>query len=108
MSSGKTAKARRAAMNADRIITQLDKMVQTGQMTADEAQSIRNAEGTPEFEEALLDVRLRHAATRLDGAVADGEMTREEADGQLQRLRDGEHPKGLRARLGRHSKPNHT
>jgi polyhydroxyalkanoate synthesis regulator phasin len=95
-------------MNADRIIKPLDKMVQTGQMTADEAQSIRNAEGTPAFEEALLDVRLRHAATRLDGAVADGEMTRDEADEQLQRLREGEHPKGLRARLSRHDKRDHS
>ena len=50
-------------MNADRIIEQLDKMVQTGQMTEDEAQSIRNAEGTPAFDKALLVVRLRHAAT---------------------------------------------
>ena len=95
-------------MSSDRIIKQLDKMVQTGRMTEDEAQRIRDAGGTPEFEEAVLNVRVRHASEQLDAAVADGEMTRAEADGQLQRLRDGEHPKGLRARLRMHRRPDHS
>ena len=95
-------------MNSDRIVKQLDKMVQTGRMTEDEAQCIREAEGTPAFEQAVLNVRVRHAAERLDAAVASGEMSREEADGQLQRLREGEHPKGLRARLSMHGMGDHT
>ena len=38
----------------------------------------------------------------MEGAIAQGEMTQEEADGYLERLRSGEHPKGLRARLRKH------
>lgn len=92
-------------MNSERIIEQLHKMVQSGRVTEDEARRIRAAQGTPQFDEAVLDVRVRHASEHLDAAVASGEMSREEADGQLQRLREGEHPKGLRARLRRHGSP---
>ena len=38
----------------------------------------------------------------MESAIAKGEMTQEEADGYLVRLRDGEHPEGLRARLRKH------
>lgn len=99
---------RRNEMNTDRVTQQLDKMVQTGRMTENEAQRIRDAESTPAFEKAQLAVRVRHAGEHLSAAVADSEVTREEADHQLQRLREGEHPKGLRARLRRQSKRDHT
>ncbi len=40
------------------------------------------------------------AGTRLDTALEDGSITREEADSFLEQLRDrGEHPSSLRARL---------
>jgi polyhydroxyalkanoate synthesis regulator phasin len=91
----------------DRIIQQLDKMVSSGQMTAEEAQRIRAAAATPGFEQAVLDVRVRHASERLDTAVSEGEMSREEAISQLQRLREGEHPTGLRARLRSLRRPSH-
>jgi hypothetical protein len=35
-------------------------------------------------------------------AVAAGDMSQEEADTNVERLRNGEHPKGLRARLSAH------
>jgi hypothetical protein len=35
-------------------------------------------------------------------------MSREEADGHLQRLRQGEHPKGLRARLRMQKRPDRS
>jgi hypothetical protein len=38
----------------------------------------------------------------MEAAIAEGEMSRAEADGYLERLRQGEHPKGLRARLRMH------
>jgi polyhydroxyalkanoate synthesis regulator phasin len=94
-------------MRQDRIMQQLDKMVSSGRMTEDEARRIRATHGTPEFEKAVLDVRLRHASEQLDAAVDDGEMSRAEADGQLERLREGEHPKGLRSRLRSHRKASH-
>lgn len=45
------------------------------------------------------DIRALHASERLDVAVAEGAMTREEADGILQRLRGGEHSRKLRSHL---------
>ena len=93
-------------MKQDRILQQLDKMVASGQMTSEEADRLRKTQGTPEFEAAMLDVRLRHAGERLDSAVSEGQMSRQEADEQLERLRRGEHPKGLRARLRAHRTPD--
>ncbi len=94
-------------MKQDRIIRHLDKMARSGQMTDAEAKRIRAAQGTPDFDEVVLPVRVRHASERLDAAVGDGEMSRTEADGHLQSLQQGEHPKGLRARLRDHRRPEH-
>ena len=91
-------------MQEDRIIEQLDKMVASGRMTSEEAKRLRATAGTAEFETAMGEVRARHASVHLQSAVSAGEMTQEEADDQLQRLRAGEHPKGLRARLRKHRK----
>jgi hypothetical protein len=38
----------------------------------------------------------------MESAVGAGEMSQEEADRYLDRLRSGEHPEGLRARLRKH------
>jgi hypothetical protein len=38
----------------------------------------------------------------MEAAVAQGDMSQDEADGYLERLRNGEHAKGLRARLRMH------
>jgi hypothetical protein len=89
-------------MNEDRIVRQLDKMVGSGRMARDEADRLRAAQGTPRFEEVMGEIRARHASAHLTSAVEGGEMTREEADEQLERIRRGEHPKGLRARLRSH------
>ena len=93
-------------MKEERILQQLDKMVASGQMTQDEAEHLREAQGKPEFEAAVLDVRLRHAGELLDSAVRAGQMSQQEADDQLDRLRKGEHPRGLRARLRAHRTSN--
>ncbi len=89
-------------MKEDRIVQQLDKMVQNGRVTDEEAKRLRAAQGTPAFDLAIRDLRARHAAEELDAAVRNGAMTREDADNQLDRIRGGEHPKGLRARLRMH------
>jgi hypothetical protein len=83
----------------DRVIEQLDKMVSTGRVLEDEAVRLRAAQGTPEFETIMGEIRARHAASHLQTAVNTGEMTGEEANQHLERIRQGEHPKGLRARL---------
>ena len=38
----------------------------------------------------------------METAIVDGEMNQQDADEYLERLRKGEHPKGLRARLRMH------
>ena len=93
-------------MKEERILHQLDKMVASGQMTPEEAERLREAQGKPGFEAAVMEVRLRHAGEQLDSAVSAGQMSQQEADDQLDRLRRGEHPKGLRARLRAHRAPN--
>ena len=93
-------------MKEERIIQQLDKMVVSGQVTPEEAERLRKAQGKPEFEAAVPDVRLRHAGERIHSAVSAGQMSQQEADDQLERLRRGEHPKGLRARLRAHRTSN--
>jgi hypothetical protein len=89
-------------MNDDRILQQVDRMVASGRITDEEAAALRAAEGTPEFDAVVGVVRARHAGAHLEAAVAEGDMSQEEADGYLARLRGGEHPKGLRARLRMH------
>jgi hypothetical protein len=95
-------------MKEERILQQLDKMVASGQVTPEEAEHLRETEGKPEFEAAMLDVRLRHAGEQLSSAVSEGRMSQLEADEQLERLRKGEHPKGLRARLRAHRTPSQS
>jgi hypothetical protein len=83
----------------DRVLARVDRMVSSGRITEDEAQRLRAAPGPAEFDDVIHDIRARHAAPRLDAAVEHGDMDRNEADGLLERLRSGEHPRGLRARL---------
>jgi hypothetical protein len=92
-------------MRKDRVVQQLDRMIASGQITESEADRLRTTQGTPEFDAALGEVRARHASARLDAAVSEGTMTPEEASDYLRRLRQGEHPKGLRARLLTHKRP---
>jgi hypothetical protein len=92
-------------MQEDRILMQLERMVSSGRVTEAEAERLRATRGTPHFEEAARDIRVRHASAGLDEAVAEGRMSREEADRYLQSLRQGDHPKGLRASLGTHKNP---
>jgi polyhydroxyalkanoate synthesis regulator phasin len=84
----------------DRIIKQIDKMVKSGRITEEEAARLRSTEGTPEFDQAMGDVRARHAGAHMEEAVAEGQMSQVEADGYIERLKKGEHPKGLRSHLG--------
>ena len=89
-------------MRRERIIEQVEKMVRSGRITEEEAERLRATEGTADFDTAIGDIRARHAGVHMESAIAKGEMTQEEADGYLVRLRDGEHPEGLRARLRKH------
>lgn len=84
----------------DRLLGALDRMVESGRITEREAQRLRAAANESDFNEAARGICVRHAGMKLDAAVADGSLTRAEADGFLGRLMDGEHGRSLRARLG--------
>ena len=92
-------------MKQERILTQLDKMVVSGRLTEDEAAALRATAGTEEFERAVGAIQARHAGEHMERAVAAGDMTPEEAAAYTERLRGGEHPTGLRARLSKHRRP---
>jgi hypothetical protein len=83
----------------DRLLLRLDQMVASGRLTEDEAQRLRAAAGPSEFNNAVRDIRLRHAGMKLDAAVADGSLDRPEAERLLDRLKQGEHGRSLRAYL---------
>ena len=88
-------------MQTDRIMEQLDKMVASGRITADEAAQLRATEGTSEFDAAVAAIRARHAQAHTDRAVGDGRMSEEEAEGYLERVRGGEHSRELRTAIKR-------
>jgi hypothetical protein len=83
----------------DRVFRALDRMVASGRVTESEAQRLRAAADESEFNQAARDIRVRHAGLTLDAAVADGSLTRADADAFLGRLVDGEHGRSLRASL---------
>jgi polyhydroxyalkanoate synthesis regulator phasin len=83
----------------ERVVEQADKMVAAGRLTAEEAEFLRAAPGPAGAEKVLREIRARHAGERLDVAVAEGAMTRHEADGILDAVRGGEHSRQLRSHL---------
>jgi polyhydroxyalkanoate synthesis regulator phasin len=85
-----------------RLLGRLDRMVESGRVTEEESDSLRTANSNEDFDEVVRHIRVRHATAGLSAAVEDGDMTAEEADRAVERLRSGEHPTGLRANLRRH------
>jgi hypothetical protein len=83
----------------DRILGALDRMVESGRITENEAQDLRAASDERDFNQAVRNIRVRHAGAQLDQAVAGGSLTRAEADHLVERLQNGEHGGSLRARL---------
>jgi hypothetical protein len=87
--------------NRNRLLERLDHMVESGQVTDDEAARLRAAGTADEFEAAVVAIRTRHADARLTAVVDAGQMSQADADANLERIRSGEHPRGLRAHLAR-------
>ena len=85
----------------ERLLERLDKLVESGRVTPAEAAGLRAARGSDEFDSVVRAIRVRHAGTHLGAAVEGGQMTQEEADGHLERLKSGAHPRSLRAHLRR-------
>jgi hypothetical protein len=92
-------------MNRKRLLERLDHMVEAGQVTAEEAGRLRSATIDAEFDAATVAIRTRHASASMSAAVEAGDMTQVEADTNLARVRNGEHPRGLRAHVARLTRP---
>jgi len=91
----------------ERLLARVGRMLQSGRITADEAERLRCAVGSSQFNEIVGEIRGRHAGARLDWEVEDGRLTREEANVLRKRVQDGEHPRsphGLRRGRGPRSR----
>ena|SRR5215472_6758597 len=86
-------------LSPERLLRQLDRMVELGRVTQDEADRLRAATEPAEVEAVVREIRDRHAGERLRAAVERGRLTGAEADGLAARLRAGEDPRALRTRL---------
>jgi hypothetical protein len=85
--------------NRTRLLERLDHLVRSGQVTEEEATDLRAATNDEDYEAAVLRIRTRHARVRLDAAVEAGQMTQAEASANLEQIKEGKHPRGLRAHL---------
>jgi polyhydroxyalkanoate synthesis regulator phasin len=81
------------------MMKRLDAMVAKGRITPDEAAQLRATEGTSEFDQVMAGIRARHAQAHTDPAVAEGRMSQADADAYLERVRGGEHSRGLRLHI---------
>lgn len=76
------------------LLERLDKLVEAGRITEEEAERLRAAE-PGERDDLIREIRLNHAKAKLDPAVEDGRLTQDEADDILGRLANGERPRFL-------------
>ena len=68
-------------------------------MSEEEAAAWESAD-TDEAREAIMrGVRARHAAARLEAAVAAGDISADEADTLIEQVRRGDHSSALRHRI---------
>ena len=82
-----------------RLLARVDKMLATGRITDENATRLRAAAETGDFDSEAEQIRFRHVKARVDTAVDDGRLTKEEADAALGCVANGEHPRlprGLR------------
>jgi hypothetical protein len=79
----------------ERFLERLDKMVDAGRLTAEDAERLRAAEPS-ERDDIVRAIRLNHVKAKLDPAVHDGRVSQHEADDILSRLANGERPRFLR------------
>lgn len=76
------------------LLERLDKMVEAGRITEEEAGRLRAAE-PGQRDDLVREIRLHHASAKLDPAVEDGRLTQGEADDILGRLANSERPRFL-------------
>jgi hypothetical protein len=84
---------------SDHLIRSIDTLLESGQVTAEEAAALKARVRAGDHDEVVVAIRVRHADAALSAAVSDGSITREEADDYLRRIRAGEHSSSLRSDL---------
>lgn len=91
------------------LLRRVDKLVEAGRLTDEEAARLRAAEATGDLEDVAREIRLRHARARVSEAVREGLLTEAEARASLDRLANGEDPRFLRGlRGGRRARASQT
>lgn len=98
-------KDRRMHRHSGALNKRIDKMLEAGRITEEEATRVRAAAGRGEADDVVQQIRLGHVTAMLDAAVEDGAMTREEADALLARVTKGERPRFRRGALRRRDEP---
>lgn len=78
---------------AERLLRRIDKMAWTGRITGGEAERVRTATDPAKVDDAVREIRLRHAMERVERELRHGRMTQDEAEVVLQRLEAGEDPR---------------
>jgi hypothetical protein len=99
--------ARTMPKNRKRLLERLDHMIDTGQVTAEEATEIRAATNAEDHAAAVVKIRTRHARARLDAAVEAGQMTEVEANASMEQIERGQHPRSLRSHLRKITSEGH-
>src|SRR5262245_11888406 len=79
----------------DRVLHRVEKMLEAGRVTENEAARVREAAESQDLDEAVREISIRHATERVDEAVEDGGLTPEEAASIRTRLEAGEDPRNL-------------
>ena len=90
----------RFGSDPERLDIRLERMVGLGRITAAEAALVRAAGDDVERAAAVAAIQRRHARERAAAAVAEGRITRAEADEALQGLDHGGDPRAVRRLLG--------
>ena len=94
----------------ERLLERLDKMVEAGRITNEQAERLRAAQ-PGERDDTVQEIRLNHIRAKLVGAVEEGRLTQSEADDILGRVAEGEQPRFLgrlqRARVEPSTPENH-
>jgi HEAT repeat protein len=78
---------------------QLAQLRDSGRMSKEEVAALESA-GTDEARDAIMrGIRARHAAARLEAAVAAGDISADRADSLVEEVRRGNHSSALRRRI---------
>jgi hypothetical protein len=78
----------------------VDKMLAAGRITADEAERIRAAATQGDVDQAVAEIRRRHALEWAATAVGDARLSDDEAADLVAAVERGESPKIIRRPLG--------